>query len=518
LAEGQQRLPLAAGSGATLGNFREKPFVAFALQWYGIPLAAAFALFAAAYYIISPEHLRPIYDDSYISLNFARNIAEHGKLSFDGKEWTTGATSPLHVLIMGILLKLGVPAMTTSIGVGVVCHALLAVGVYLMAYAIFRSQLAGILGALAMAFTSYAVLDAGNGLETSLFMALVAFAAASYFWSPRPAFRIACGVLIALAVLTRPEGAFLLPAAVGYRWVDRAEGEPIVDFVKDAARLAVPGLIAGALLVGFSLIVSGTIGGTASAKLQFFQEDQAPLQYKVGVASEQIGIFVQPLVPLIALAAIVAGRKAMVFFALFWVPVVLMYVDLFPGGLAHYFYRYQHPVLPFLAAFAGGGAAYLIAVAAKRDIVVKAMVVGALAVVVVPMYHEYLLWRDTYTAAAEETYNDLEPMAKDLNTIVRPDQTLATHDIGAVQYFAHYKVLDLVGLANEDVIPYHNGRHVVDYIDKVKPDYLLIFPDWDTFFLHLDAKDHPEKYEFVKSYGGGPTRQDPYILYRVHYQ
>ena len=470
------------------------------------------------FYIISPEHLRPIFDDSYISLNFARNIAEHGKLSFDGKEWTTGATSPLHVLIMGILLKLGVSPFTTSIGVGVVCSGLLAVGVYLLGYAIFRSQLAGILGALAISFTSYTALDAGNGLETSLFMALVAFAAAAYFWSPKPLFRITCGVLIGLSVLTRPEGAFLIPAVVLYRWIDRPENERFADYVKDALRLAIPGAIAGAMIVGFSLIVSGTIGGTASAKLKFFQEDEAPLGYKIRVASDQIGIFTQPLIPLLGLAAIVAGRKAMAFVALFWVPVLVTYVELFPGGLAHYFYRYQHPVLPFLAAFAGGGAAYLIAIAVKRDIVVKALVIGALAVVAVPMYHQYMHWRnDIYTPASDETYTSLEAMAKDLNTIVQPDQTLATHDIGAVEYFADYKVIDLVGLANEDVIPYHKGRHIVDYIDKVKPDYLLIFPDWDLYFLHLDAKDHPEKYELIKTYEGGQIRQQPYVLYRVHY-
>ncbi len=400
MAEGQRRLPLAAGFGTTLGTISENRIVAFALQWYGVPLAAMFGVAAALYYTISPEHLRPIFDDSYISLNFARNVAEHGKLSFDGEEWTTGATSPLHVLILAFWLKLGVSPFATSVGVGIASHALLAVGVYLLGFSIFRSRLAGVLGALAMSFTSYAALDAGNGLETSLFMALVALAAAAYFWNDRPAYRIACGVLIGLAVLTRPEGAFLLPAVLIHRWVERPDGESLVDYLKDAARLAIPGMIAGAMIVGFSLIVSGTIGGTASAKLRFFQEDKSTLQYKLSVAADQVGLFVGPLIPLIALAAIVAGRRAMLLFALFWVPVLVFYVELFPGGLAHYFYRYQHPVLPFLAAFAGGGAAYLIAVAARRDLVVKGLVTVALVIVVIPMYHQYDRWRDIYTGAS----------------------------------------------------------------------------------------------------------------------
>ena len=40
----------------------------------------------------------PIFDDSYISLTFARNVADHGMLSFDGQHWSTGATSTVFVM------------------------------------------------------------------------------------------------------------------------------------------------------------------------------------------------------------------------------------------------------------------------------------------------------------------------------------------------------------------------------------------------------------------------------------
>jgi hypothetical protein len=205
-------------------------------------------------------------------------------------------------------------------------------------------------------------------------------------------------------------------------------------------------------------------------------------------------------------------------FALFWIPVLVIYALFFPGGLGHYFYRYQHPVLPFLAAFAGGGAAFLIVTALHRDWVVKLLVGAALIIAVVPMYEQYSRWRDIYTSAATETHRELEAMALDLNTIVEPDETLATHDIGAVQYFADYHVLDLVGLANEDVVPYHEDRRLRDYVELVQPEYLLIFPDWDVFFLHLGTADNPQQYELVKTYEGGNVRQQPYLLYRVHYQ
>ncbi|HWO74258.1 MAG TPA: hypothetical protein VNN21_11950 [Dehalococcoidia bacterium] len=477
---------------------------------------AAVGLIAALYYVRAPDHLRPIFDDSYITLTFARNLADTGKLSFDSVNWTTGATSPLHVFLLAGLLKLGAAPFFTTIAFGVACNAALAAGVYLLAWALFRSRLASLLAALAISFTSYTALDAGNGLETSLFMALLAFALASYFLDRTPRGRAVTGFLIALLVLTRPEGAFMLPAVVIYRWIERAPGEPLRDYVRDCVLLAGPGTLAVAALALYSLVVSGSIGGTATAKMRFFREDEQPLGDKIGAVLYNMGLFLASIVPLAALAAIKLQARQCVLFGLVLLPMVVAYTVLFPGGFGHYFYRYQHPVLPILAALAGGGAAHLISVAVShRDYVVKALVVAVLAIAAYPTWTQYEAWRDTYRQASNETYYDLEAMAKDLNTIVRPGEVLAAHDIGAVGYFGRFQVLDTVGLVNPDVTPYHEGRRFPAYFETVHVDYLLTFPDWDFFFFGLDPDNHPERFQFVKEYPGGPIRQSPYRLYRV---
>lgn len=308
----------------------------------------------------------------------------------------------------------------------------------------------------------------------------------------------------------------MLPAILIYRWLDRGDGETLREYARDAVLLAGPGIFAAGTLGLFSLIVNGNLTGTGSAKWHFFQEDKQPLADKISIASSQIGLFLGPVISLLALAALVARRKETVLFALFWAPIVVAYVLLFPGGLAHYFYRYQHPVLPLIAVLAGGGAAYLITLAlSHRDYVVKALVVVALAVALVPIAKQYQHWRDVYAQASRETKNDLEAMVLDLNTIVKPDETLAAHDIGALGYFADFHVLDMVGLVNPDVIPYNEHRDFETYLNQVEPDYLLTFPDWDLYFFHLFPQDHPERYELVKVYQGGPVRNQPYVLYRV---
>jgi hypothetical protein len=482
-----------------------------------LPLSAVFGLIAALIYVLTPQTIYPIFDDSFISLTFARNLAEHGKLSFDGHSWSTGATSPLHVIVLALTIKLGADPLQADVWVGVFWHTVLGASVYLLAWSIFRSQLAGVLGALLISFCCYAALDAGNGLETSMFMALVALTMASFFLNRSLAGRAVTGCLLALSMWTRPEAAFLIPALLVYRWIDRAPGERLEALAKEALLIAGPPILAFALLSGFYLIVSDTLGGTASAKLRFFQEYDQPLQQRISVVGDNVGLFAGPLFPLLALGFAAPRRRELIVFALFWVPVVATYTVLFPGGLLHYFFRYQHPVLPLLAALAGGGTAQIIWYAVRRDVVVKLVVAAALVVAAVPVWQQYQRWRDIYTEASLETHDDLAAMAQELNQIIQPGQVLATHDIGAVGYFGDYEVLDLVGLVNSDVIRFHKGRHVADYVDAVRPDYLLIFADWDTDFLHIYADEDPQKYQLIKVYKGGPVRQSDYLLYRINY-
>src|SRR5687768_1065255 len=55
----------------------------FVRDWGALPLVALVGLGAALTYVQASGHIMPIYDDSFISLTFAQNLAEHGKLSFD---------------------------------------------------------------------------------------------------------------------------------------------------------------------------------------------------------------------------------------------------------------------------------------------------------------------------------------------------------------------------------------------------------------------------------------------------
>ena len=73
------------------------------------------------------------------------------------------------------------------------------------------------------------------------------------------------------------------------------------------------------------------------------------------------------------------------------------------------------------------------------------------------------------------------------------DSLIALHDIGVVGYFSERRLLDLVGLTNPEIseqywnkrlkIPLDfKERNVIAYLKEKKPDYLVMFPEWDRFF------------------------------------
>jgi hypothetical protein len=78
-------------------------------------------------------------------------------------------------------------------------------------------------------------------------------------------------------------------------------------------------------------------------------------------------------------------------------------------------------------------------------------------------------------------------------------------------------VLDLVGLVNPDAVQYHARRETRAQIEKERPDFLLIFPEWDRNYLMINPWYYPHKYLWIGTYPGGELRKSPYFLYRIVY-
>jgi hypothetical protein len=60
---------------------------------------------------------------------------------------------------------------------------------------------------------------------------------------------------------------------------------------------------------------------------------------------------------------------------------------------------------------------------------------------------------------------------------------IALNDIGAIPYFSGHRIIDTVGLATPQIVPYIDAAASRDagvhrYLSETRPDYVIIFPDW----------------------------------------
>jgi hypothetical protein len=87
-----------------------------------------------------------------------------------------------------------------------------------------------------------------------------------------------------------------------------------------------------------------------------------------------------------------------------------------------------------------------------------------------------------YYAYNVKNINDLHvATGKWLNENTPKEAVIAINDIGGIGYFAHREIIDLIGMATPEIIPYRQRGEsgIIDYFKTVKrPDYLVIYPEW----------------------------------------
>ena len=157
-------------------------------------------------------------DDAYISFVFSRNFAEHGELVFNLGDRVEGYTNFSWTVLLGMLMKIGIPPEYSSRVLGTLCAlGTLAVVFRTMQLAIpeRRDSPWVAVPSLVLACSSGFACWSSGGLETQLFTFLVVAAVDAVVASvtdPRAIRR--AGWLLALASMTRPEGP-LVAAMLG---------------------------------------------------------------------------------------------------------------------------------------------------------------------------------------------------------------------------------------------------------------------------------------------------------------
>jgi hypothetical protein len=355
-----------------------------------------------------------------------------------------------------------------------------------------------------MATSGWLVFDSLNGMETTAF---IFFSLATFYLYYRYQPRALYAIPLALSVLTRPEGLFIAGALWMWQLIMYC-GERDSQLLKHLVISLEIFLILILPYLLLSLYQTGSLlPNTAYAKAVFFGESTMPFINKAGFFKNRFlpfyGSFLYPASLLILPLMIFARRVITLPYLWFYFFIFYgAYFTVYPGAIQNYWNRYQHIFIPLLImAIAGGGMA---AGGMVKKRVVRILVMVLIAVSIVYNQGMSFINADrTYKAEIISTRNPKIELALWLKRNTPDHALIALHDIGAVGYFSERKLLDLVGLINPEVTTYYvdqgskrpiplSERKIIDYLKKKRPDYLVMFYEWDRFFNLLQPGN--EKY------------------------
>ena len=451
----------------------------------------------AATVLLAWAHLVPFFgyltDDTFIHLQFAKNLIRGDGFAFNSGEPTYGATSPLWVLLLAGIGRLvagagatpnDVVQMPELAWVAKVCGALfLGLSVLLVA------RLGRVLGwrpwsavatALLLSAHAWSARWAISGMETPLavFLVLLALnALAGTLIEGRGAF--APGALLGLATLARPECWLLV--ALGLLSIALSGDRHRERTVAALAGVAVG---AGPWLVAAWLWFHRIFPNTSAAKAGAWLDPSlmvAALRASLRILISTDAIPIAAAVVALALAgpalsgSLPPGRRAFWLVVAAW-PLVLV-AGLAAGGV-QVISRYLLPAVPSVLLLGVASLQW----ASER---LKASGKAAAVLVFVALYavpNVYLTLRYSAPHARRHTAglrSSLATFGVWARIHTPPGTLIATPDIGAVGYYSDRPVLDLFGLVTPALAPIavHEGYDaIVDrflYEREGRPEFLI---------------------------------------------
>ncbi|MFN8177727.1 MAG: tetratricopeptide repeat protein [bacterium] len=415
----------------------------------------------AVAYVVIAFSIRFTQDDAYISLRYARHLVEGQGLVFNPGERVEGYTNFAWTLLLALAMKLGAPPVPAGQWLGMLFGA----GCVLVA-ARFARALEGRWGAAsvgAAAFTglnlAFALWSTG-GLETALFAFLV-ISGLERGLAPAVGAggRRAAPLILALAALTRPEGAYVFALFFAVRALDTWRGGPC------AHERGRAGLLRDAALFG------GPLVPYAAWKLWYFGDLLPnPFYAKTGTTAAYLRRGVTYAIDFIRSYAIYGAAPVVAGFSAAWggrrsVEARLLAVWLgwaayvvLVGGDVLYLHRFWLHFLPVGAVLLARGASWIgerllvpstasrprPAATAGATLLVVAVLVGAGVVV----NRKATLERRTQETGFVE---NMRQSGEWLKENFAPGSTIAITTIGAISYYSDLRVIDMLGLTDHEV-------------------------------------------------------------------
>jgi len=414
-------------------------------------------------------------DDSWIHLQFARNLAEGRGFTYNPGVSVPGSTAPLWTLILAGLFAIAGAHLAWVKVAGVAAAVGSAWLARRLAMQWTGEPLLGLGAGLATALSAPMAWGALSGMEVTLAALLVTGALCAHA-SGRVTL---AGLLIGAAALARPESVLLVPLL----WL----GGPLT-LKRSLASLGIPVAVLSPW-IAFNLWTAGTpLPATAAAKIEGglvgllagAREPVAetlfgrPWRFEAEWAAWLVSVDV--LLPILILPGLWMlwrrhGRAALLPASILLLHPLGMALLAPYRGPAFQEGRYSIQLLPL---------AICVAVTAlspsDQGWLRRAIVVLFLAASAVP------LWSGAgrYAWAVQNIDAMQVHLGHWVSEHTPPGARLALNDVGAIVYLGRREAVDVMGLVTPAIIPYRREgeKGVLRYLERACPDYLIIFPAW----------------------------------------
>lgn len=414
-----------------------------------------------------------LYDDAFITLRYARNLAEGVGFVYNPGEWILGTTTPGFGMLLSLFYLVDLPMPGTVVALSILCDAatlyltwrLVCTGPTVewgpSAAATDRSVIER--GIFAFLFIASPILSRTSvgGMESSAYL-LLSLGAILLFCADREKSAIA---LAALSYTFRPEGVILIGLLVG------------ALLIRHGVRRALIGAaVALAVLAPYLLILYLSYGHVLSQSVLA----KSILVQKASVLQTLRGLLMPEITMALLLLPAAAGmiltfmahrhrlrqalRHPRVIIAL-W---CLLYIAAFAVGRPKIWSWYGQPIYFAVVLFAAIAAAELFVRVTRGKHFPR--LVSALAwspILGLALWLALSVVRGK-SGVSEHVYKGIETYSRSID----PTDTIAAYDIGAIGYHSNAYIYDLAGLVTPEALRFGSPDTL---LKAIRPDYYFVF-------------------------------------------
>ncbi len=455
-------------------------------------------------------------DDAWIHFRIAENLATGHGFSFNPDVPTAASTSPVWTILLAAAYLVTHRFLVSAVVLGSIFYLVANVGVYYLVLQIKADRRLALAAALFSVATGRWVWASLSGMETTLFAATTLWGillfgryGSAYRW------KSLCGLgLLGLSVLIRPEGSLALVIAAVLQLLRQQAmlvGVSLRSLPRQLARsgavapLATLG-IALALRIGYTLSTGGGFVGNTFLAQSLPQGDNPytgprwlpDLWYLRGVAQSLraddflLGMLIPlGLVQAIRLAIRDQQHRVPTLLALMWFVGLPLLNSVVAPNLRHH-ERYLMPLIPLAVIFGTLGIDLLVDETLgdrlrlkipllKRFLVMGNLFVLVAAICLVDAMADAKRWSVQYATDVQAIESVNVRVGEWIRDNTPANAYVAMNDIGAIAFVSKRRVLDTVGIAEPDILPYlaRDGREgALEYLEQRRPDYLVIWPEW----------------------------------------